>query len=112
MWDCVSIVVLYSIDDRLLQQLCEKMDQYFRGNTVDFTGPNGIDYANILDNHRIDLKFWYECRGNWQNTGLKGQRRMRAFNRIREVAKELGITYTPLAQNFNVLKPPTFDFGK
>eukprot|EP00834_Sanchytrium_tribonematis_P006424 NODE_469_length_7049_cov_0.468489.p12 type:complete len:112 gc:universal NODE_469_length_7049_cov_0.468489:6711-6376(-) len=107
MWDCVSIVVPYDIQETQLSQLNDKMCQFFKENSVDYTGPCGMDYASLVDNHRMDLNFWYECRGNWQNTGLKGQRRIRAFNKIRELAKELNIKYTPLAQPVQVQTIPS-----
>ena len=106
MWDCVSIVVPYDIDDSVIQAMSEKMDHFFRTNTVDYTGPNGIDYAEIHDNHRMDINFWFEGRGNWQNTGLKGSRKIKAYNKMREVAKELNIKYTNMTSHvLNYTKP-------
>ena len=102
MWDSVSITVPFSIEDATIQLISERMDAFFKENPVEYTGPNGIDYSEVVDNYKLIITFWYESRGNFQNTGLKGQRKIRAMNKIREIVKELDIQYRSMPQTIKL----------
>ncbi|KAJ9074526.1 hypothetical protein DSO57_1005549 [Entomophthora muscae] len=90
--------------------LKERINQYlFEEESRDFYSEILMGLSEIIDSNKLNMFFWLEYKGNWQNGGKRWARKTRFMIALREICKDLDMQYSLLPQKIEHLNPPPYN---
>lgn len=96
--------IVFNIDFRTstekLRELQERVRAWVDSKTRDFAPGSDLRVTDIVDVNQIILTAWLPHKGNWQDLGLRFQRRTMFMVALKDILTELDIRYELPAQKF------------
>lgn len=89
--------------------LKERINKYIEAEeSREFHADPLLAITDMVDSNKLNLYFWLEHKGNWQDGGRRWARRTRFMIALREICQELEMRYSLLPLRLEHLNPPPY----
>ncbi|KAI0220093.1 hypothetical protein L0F63_006914 [Massospora cicadina] len=105
----IDFQVDFSTPKEKIVLLKERINKYIEAEeSREFHADPLLAITDMVDSNKLNLYFWLEHKGNWQDGGRRWARRTRFMIALREICQELDMRYSLLPLRLEHLNPPPY----
>ncbi|KAJ9074454.1 hypothetical protein DSO57_1006104 [Entomophthora muscae] len=105
----IDFQIDFSTPKEKIVALKERVNKYLDAEeSREFHGDPLMALIEIVDSNKLKMFFWLEHKGNWQDGGRRWARRTRFMLALREICRDLDLSYSLLPLRVQHMNPPPY----